>query len=189
MKKVIIVAVALLAGSIALNAQRKDKIKFPEYTFTVELQNPITSVKNQYRSGTCWAFSTLGFLESEVIRINNIKDTAKYPNFSQMYIVHKSYSERAEKFVRLDGNLGFGAGSSADDVLHVIKDHGLVPQSAYSGMNYGTELPEQAEMDAALRGYVKAIASVPGRGKLTTAWKAGLDGILDACNYECYAAA
>ena len=177
MKKTIIVAALVLTGFSALG--QKASIKWPDYKFNADVQNPITSVKNQFRSGTCWAYSTIGFIESEVIRINGIKDTLKYPDFSEMFIVYKSYAERAEKYVRLDGSLGFGAGSEADDVLHVIEDYGLVPQSAYSGMNYGTELPEQAELDAALKGYVSAIAKNPNR-KLSPSWKSGVTAILDA---------
>lgn len=180
MKKLSIIAAAVVLLSQGLSAQQKPKINFPEYEFTTELENPITPIRNQFRSGTCWAFSTLAFVESEVIRINNIKDTLQYPYFSPMFVVKKSYSERAEKYVRLDGKLQFAAGSEADDVLHVIEDYGLIPNEVFSGMNYGSELPEQAELDAVLGAYVKAVASVPGKKKLTTAWKAGLDGILDA---------
>jgi hypothetical protein len=123
-------------------------------------------------------------LESEAIRINNIKDSTKFPDFSEMFVVSKSYSDRADKFVRLDGNLTWGAGSEADDVLDVVRDYGIVPQSAQSGMNYGSELPEQNEMDAALEAYVKAIVKNPNK-KLTTAWKKGYQGILDAYLGEC----
>ncbi|MBR4789066.1 MAG: aminopeptidase [Bacteroidales bacterium] len=179
MKKALIIS-ALALLSLSAYAQRNDNIKFPDYEFTTIKENPITSVKNQYRSGTCWCFSTLGFLESEAIRICGIKDPAKYPDFSDMFVVYKSYSDRADKFVRLDGNLTFGAGSEADDVLDVVRDYGLVPQSAYNGFNYGTELPEQSELDAVLKAYVQAVAKNPNRNRLTTAWKRGFDGILNA---------
>ncbi|MCR5561225.1 MAG: C1 family peptidase [Bacteroidales bacterium] len=178
MKKLV---VATLAALVSLGAlAQKPKVQFPEYEFETVKANPITSVKNQNRSGTCWAFSALGFFESEAIRICNIKDTLKYPDFSEMFVVHKSYSDRADKYVRLDGKLAFAAGSEADDVLDIIRDYGIVPQSAYSGMNYGSELPEQAEMDAVLKAYVNAVAKVPNRNRLSTAWKKGFDGVLDA---------
>ena len=180
MKKIIIAAAALLACGLSASAQaKKPQINWPDYQFTTVKANPITPVKNQYRSGTCWCYSTLGFIESEVIRINDIKDTLKYPDFSEMFVVGHSYSDRATKFVRLDGNLTFSAGSSADDVMHVIEDYGLVPQEAMPGMNYGTEKPVQAELDAVLKGYVKAVAANPNK-TLTTAWKAGFDGIIAA---------
>ena len=35
-------------------------------SFRVVKEIPITSVKNQYRSGTCWDYATLGFFESEI---------------------------------------------------------------------------------------------------------------------------
>lgn len=153
----------------------QDKKAENKYEFTVIKENPITPVKDQYRSGTCWCFSALSFIESEIIRTKGIRDI----DLSEMFVVGKSYHDRAIKFVRLDGHLNFAAGSSFGDVLHVIKDYGIVPQDAMPGMNYGTEKPEQAEMDAALAGYVNAIAKNPNK-KLTTAWINGLDGILDA---------
>ena len=177
MKKLTIIA-AMMLLFVSAFAQKAD-IKWPDYQFVTDVENPITSVKNQHRSGTCWAFSTISFVESEVIRINGIKNEADYPDFSEMFVVGKSYSERAEKYVRLDGCLNFAAGSEGDDVLHVIEDYGLVPQEVYSGLNYGTELPEQGELDAALKSYVSAIVKNPNR-KLTPAWKTGVSAILDA---------
>jgi len=39
------------------------------YQFTDEIVLPVTPVKNQNRTGTCWSFSTLSFLESEMLRL------------------------------------------------------------------------------------------------------------------------
>lgn len=178
MKKFII-PVAILCASICATAQVKSPVADLDYTFTTVKANPITSVKNQASSGTCWAYSTIGFFESEAIRLGNIKDTLKYPDFSVFYVVSHSYMDRAVKYVRLDGNLTFGAGSEADDVLHVIEDYGIVPLEAMTGMNYGTELPRQAELDAVLSGYISAVAKNPNR-TLTTAWRSGFQAVLDA---------
>lgn len=167
--KFIFSAAALAIAATAATAQET-----PEYEFTVIKENPVTSIKNQYRSGTCWCFSALSFIESEIIRTKG--DTL---DLSEMFVVGKSYRDRAVKYVRLDGHLNFSPGSSFGDVLHVIDDYGIVPQDVMPGMNYGTELPEQFEMDEALAGYVKGIAENPNK-KLTTAWLNGFDGIIEA---------
>lgn len=170
MKFRLIIATAFLAFA-AFSADAKND---PEYKFTTIKENPVTSIKNQYRSGTCWCFSALSFIESEILRTKGIET-----DLSEMFVIGRSYHDRAVKYVRLDGNLRFAAGSSFGDALHVIKDYGIVPQQVYSGFNYGTELPEQSELDAVLKGYVDAVRNNPN-GKLTTAWVNGLDGILDA---------
>lgn len=162
-------SIALAAIAISAAAQNT-----PEYEFTVVKENPVTSIKNQYRSGTCWCYSAISFVESEILRMKG-----ESLDLSEMFVVGKSYHDRAIKYVRLDGFLNFAAGSSFGDVLHVIEDYGMVPQDVMSGFNYGTDKPEQAELDAALKGYVSAIAKNPNN-KLTTAWVNGLDGILAA---------
>ena len=177
MKKSLVVLSDFLAAGLAANAQ-KAKVDFPEYKFTTVLENPVTSIKDQHRSGTCWAYSAISFVESEVIRINNITDPEKYPDFSEFFVVSHSYSDRADKYVMLDGNLTFGAGSQGEDVLDVIRLYGLVPQAEMTGMNYGSDLPAQSELDAVLRAYVEAVVKNPNR-VLTTAWKRGFQAILD----------
>ena len=168
-----------LAFSAPVFAQDTDILEFK-----VIKELPVTSIKDQHRSGTCWCFSALSFLESEAIRINNIKDESLYPDFSEMFVVSHSYQDRADKFIRLDGNLTFSSGSECDDVLHIMTDYGLVPQSVMPGTNYGTELPVHGELDAAAAAYVHAIVKNPNR-TLSTAWKRGFKGIMDAYLGEC----
>ena len=167
--KSILTAAALAVISTASFAENG-----PQYKFTTIKENPVTSIKNQYRSGTCWCYSALSFIESEILRTKGVET-----DLSEMFVVGRSYHDRAVKYVRLDGHLNFAAGSSFGDVLHVIDDYGIIPQSIYSGFNYGTEMPEQSELDAVLKGYVDAARRNPNK-KLTTAWVNGLDGILDA---------
>ena len=168
------ISIALAASLAALSAAAQEKPKAPEYEFTTVKENPVTSVKNQYRSGTCWCFSALSFVESEILRTKGYE-----LDLSEMFVVGKSYRDRAVKYVRLDGHLNFAAGSSFGDVLHVINDYGIVPQDAMPGFNYGTDKPEHNELDAVLKGYVDAVKSNPNR-KLSTAWLRGFDGVVEA---------
>ncbi len=179
MKKYIITAAIVVLSAFVAGAQRPTPLKSSDYQFTVVKENPVTPVKNQYRSGTCWCFSALSFLESEVIKAKNLKDPALYPDFSEMFVVRKAYYDRAIKYVRLNGKLNFAAGSDFGDVLDVIRDYGIVDQQAYTGMQYGYDLPVQGELDAVLKGYVEAVVENPNR-KLTPVWPKGVNGILDA---------
>ena len=181
MKKLFVsAAAALLVLSVAVAQPRPAAPVAPaDYQFTVVKENPITPVKNQYRSGTCWCFSALSFLESESIKAKGIKDPALYPDYSEMYIVRKSYYDRAIQYVRLDGHLNFAVGSDFGDAFETARKYGLIDQNAYSGLQYGYDLPVFGELDAGLKGYVDAIVKNPNR-KLTAVWPKGVDGILDA---------
>ena len=169
--KCLTISLATALAALPIFAQEPAKA---EYEFTTIKENPITSIKNQYRSGTCWCFSALSFVESEILRTKGYE-----LDLSEMFVVGKSYRDRAVKYVRLDGHLNFAAGSSFGDVLHVINDYGIVPQETMPGFNYGTELPEHNELDAVLKGYVDAIKGNPNK-KLSTAWLRGFDGIVEA---------
>ena len=176
--KTLLPGLLLAVMPLFAQAQPVTPPKTADYSFTTVKEIPVTSVKNQYRSGTCWCFSALSFLESEVIKAKNLKSEA-YPDFSEMFVIRHGYHDRALKYVRLNGHLNMAAGSGFGDVLEVIRTYGLVPQSAFSGMNYGYDLPVQGELDAVLKAYVDAIVKNPNR-KLTPVWPKGFDGILDA---------
>ena len=174
MKKSLVIAAALVAFSSLAGAQPQRPPQEPaaDYQFTVVKENPITSIKNQNRSGTCWCFSTISFLESEAMRIKGVKD----PDFSEMFVVSHSYKDRAEKYIRVDGALGFSAGSEGGDVLHVAADYGLVPQSAMPGLQ---ALPVHGELDATTKAFVDAMVKNPNK-TLSSNWKVAFDGIVDS---------
>ena len=47
---------------------------------------------------------------------------------------------------------------AAHDVTDMIRKYGIVPEEAYAGLNYGEPKHDHAELDAALKAYIKAIA-------------------------------
>lgn len=174
MKKLSMLLTAILACA-AVTATAQDEQKAPEgYKFTDTKTVQTVPITNQYRSGTCWCFSTISFLEEEILR-------ARGPQvkLSEMWVVRNIYFEKAVKYVRLHGSLNFAVGGAAHDVTHAIEQYGIVPQEVYKGLNYGTELPEFGEIDEVLKAYVDAILKNKN-GKLTPAWQDGLNAILDA---------
>ena len=58
---------ALLTTTLSAQTQRLEPTK--DYQFTVVKELPITPVKDQASSGTCWCYSTISFIESEILRM------------------------------------------------------------------------------------------------------------------------
>ncbi len=143
--------------------------KDSKYKFTVVKDITNTDVKNQNRTGTCWAYSSESFLESEAIRLGKPK-----MDFSEMWVVRNSYLERGLNYVRRQGKAQFEEGGEPHDVINIIRKYGLVPESAYPG---GNEKPNHAELAAVLRAYLDAVIKQP---KLSDHWLDGFNGILDA---------
>ncbi len=143
------------------------------YTFTDEIIIEVTPVKDQYRSGTCWSYASISFLEAELIR----EGKGVY-DLSEMFVVRNCFTEKADKFVRMHGKTNFGGGGLAHDLMMVWNKYGLVPEQAYDGMTIGEKGPVHGEMEAVLTGYVEQVIKNPNR-KLTPVWKTGFDGILD----------
>lgn len=144
------------------------------YQFTPVYDLQATPVKDQHRSGTCWSFSGLSFLESEMLRLG------KQPvDLSEMFIVRHCYDEKAARYVRMHGSLNFGGGGAFHDVLFVLKQFGAVPEQAYGGLQYGEEKHVHGEVDGVLKAYVDAVIK-NGNRKLSTGWEDGYEGILDA---------
>lgn len=135
---------------------------------------PVTSVKNQASSGTCWCYSGVSFLESELLQAG--KDTV---GLSEMWIVRNAYYEKAIKYVRMHGTINFDEGGGSTDVLDMIKKYGIVPRSVYPGLNYGTTTNKHAEIAAIMKAYLNSVISNPNK-TLSDAWLKGFDGILDA---------
>jgi bleomycin hydrolase len=144
------------------------------YKFDTKKDIKVTSVKNQYRSGTCWSFSALGFYEAELIRMGKGEF-----DLSEAFIIRHSYIDKAERYVRFHGSLNFGGGGAFHDVTNVMRKYGIVPEEAYPGLNYGTDKFNHAEMDAVLKAYLDAVITDEGK-ELTTAWLNGFIGILDS---------
>ncbi|MFN8211569.1 MAG: C1 family peptidase [Bacteroidales bacterium] len=165
MKRITMIAVLLLAVFTMAVAQ-------DSYTFTTKKDLACTSVKNQSATSTCWCFSGISMMESELLRMGK-----KQYDLSEMFIVRHTYEKKADMYARMHGGSTFAAGGEYGDLLSGMKEVGLVPDAAYPGLNYGETKHNHSEMDNVLKGYMDAL--IKGT-KLTTAWLNGIRGILDA---------
>ncbi|WP_320111894.1 C1 family peptidase [Draconibacterium orientale] len=164
------VLIAVFTLSVFAENDKKEK----GYVFEDEISLAATPVKDQYRSGTCWSFSGLSFLESEMIRLGKPE-----VDLSEMFVVWHTYSVKAKKHVRVHGNLNFSAGGAFHDVTNMIREYGIVPESVYDGLNYGEEKHVHGEMDNVLKDHVDAVVK-NGNRKLSTVWHEAIEGTLNS---------
>ena len=181
MKKIILAAMAAMLTLNAGAAEKKDGEKANQPVFTTVKANPITSIKNQNRSGTCWDYSTLSFFEAELLRKTN-----KTFDLCEAFVANKTYMDRAIQVVRLHGDCQFAQGGSAYDPLFAIQHYGICPEDAMprTGSLYGDTLFNFNEFFNVMSPYVAAVAK-SNASKLSPAWKNGLQGILDSYLGKC----
>lgn len=144
-----------------------------KYVFTVVKNIENTSVKNQASSGTCWSYSTNSFLESEMIRLG------KEPvDIAEIFTARCVYKDKSDMYVRLHGGLSWGDGGSCHDVINVFAKYGALPQSVYSGLNYGTSKNKFGEFQGVLKGMLDAVVR-NANGTLTPVWKTAFEKVMD----------
>jgi len=170
--KGLFLAFALICAMLVNAQDKKENEKGYQFTPIKEIQ--CTSVKDQNRSGTCWSFSGLGFLEAEMIRLGK-----PVVDLSEMFVVNHTYADKAVKYVRMHGNLNFGSGGAFHDVTNVIRQYGIVPEEVYKGLNYGEEKHVHGEIDRLLDDNVKAVVENPNK-KISSVWKETLNSTLTA---------
>ncbi|KAB2814383.1 C1 family peptidase [Phaeocystidibacter luteus] len=181
MKKMLIPVLGFISltafgqDNLVNQANQGNAAEGPGYEFETIIDLDATAVKNQASSGTCWSYATSSFVESEMIRMG--KDPI---DLSEMFTVRQVYIDKAEKYVRLHGHLNFAQGGALPDVMYVLDKYGAVPQDAYRGLNYGTEMNEHGELESALKGILDAVIENHNRSGVTPVWKAAFTAYLDA---------
>ncbi len=169
------VGLQLTAQSVPFNKKTVTNYPGSDYRITILKQLPVTPVKDQNRTGTCWDFSTISFLESELLRMNK----GAY-NLSEMWVARNVYIGKAVNYLRMDGHTNFGQGGEFHDVIWVMKHYGLVPEKAYPGLNYGENNHNHNELYAVLKAQLDALKKLPQNHRLTPAWKRAFTETVDA---------
>ncbi len=179
MKKLFIIALAALCAAPAMAEEAKNEEKKDTLIFTPVIENRVTSIKNQNNSGTCWAYSSLAFLESEVLK--------KHPEMKpedldlcESFLVSKTYTDRADRHIRTHGDASFSQGGSFYDAIYCLKHYGLVPEGLmpYPTTLYGDSLFNFTNFFPPMEAYLKAIATSDAK-KINPSWKKSFQGMLD----------
>lgn len=142
------------------------------YTFDVISEVKALPVINQHASGTCWAFSTTSFLESEINRIKG-----EWIDLSEMYFVRNAYIFKTRNYIMRQGTARFTEGGCNHDPLITLAEYGLVPQAFYTGHVNGDTIYDHRKLIKKLEPKLKSYADP--KNKLGTGWKTDIPVILD----------
>jgi bleomycin hydrolase len=153
--------------------KKKNQKDEPVYVFKIDTQIKHTPVKNQYRTGTCWCFTTVSFLESELLRMGK-----EELDLSEMYVVRNTYPHKVMNYMRLHGNANHSQGGQSHDVFNQVKRYGIVPESVYSGMNIDEKRHNHGEMVSVLQGLVDGVLKKRGK-RITPRWLEAYEAVLD----------
>jgi bleomycin hydrolase len=171
LKNLLLIALSLIIIVPGIRAQEKVD---SGYKFTLVKELPHTSVKDQYRTSTCWSFAGASFIESEILRLGKPE-----VDLSEMFLVNHCYRDKADRYVRMQGNTNFGEGGLLHDILYVMKNYGLVPLSEYPGLNYGEKKHTHGEVFGILKNMVTSVVQTRGR-RITPAWSVAFQKTADA---------
>lgn len=167
----VVLSILVLTGFLNVSAQeRKDS----GYQFTLIKELPHTPVKDQFRTNTCWSFAGSSLIESEILRIGKPEI-----NLSEMFLVNHCYRDKADRYVRMQGNTNFAEGGLLHDIIYVMKNYGLVPESSYPGLNYGEKKHVHGEVVNLLKNMVTSIVQNKNH-KISTAWPLAFKKSVDA---------
>jgi bleomycin hydrolase len=120
-----------------------------------------TPTKDQQNTGTCWSHATTSFIETEAIRLGK-----KPVVLSPMFYVVPTLMEKAERFIRMQGNVAFNEGDLTFSALKAYKSYGAIPEAIYSGKIDSTSIHEHLKMELAIKDKLKHYVDA-GRGEMT----------------------
>jgi bleomycin hydrolase len=106
--------------------------------------------RRQYRTGTCWCFSTTSFFESEIKRLSG-----REIKLSEMHTVYWEYVEKALGYIAKRGCQPFVQGSESDAVPIIWRKYGVVPDAAYAGLAPGKDKYDDEDMRDEMAGYLE----------------------------------
>lgn len=174
-KLVLFLAILTLIPLSGMAKEKKanDGKEKPVYVFTVESEVKRTPVKNQYHTGTCWCFSTVSYLESELLRLGK-----EEIDLSEMFVVRHTYPQKALNYIRLHGKANHSQGGQSHDVIDQIRQYGIVPEEVYTGMNIDEKRHNHSEMVPVLQSILDAIL-LQRRGRVTPRWLDAYNAVLD----------
>ncbi len=182
-KFLVFAAAAAFCAMPSMAKKKKEVIPADSLVFTTVLENAVTSIKNQNNSGTCWSYSALAFLESEVLK----KDPSKTDiDLCESFLVSKTYTDRADRNVRTHNDASFSQGGSFYDAIFCMERYGLVPEGLmpYPITPYGDSLFNFTNFFPPMEAYIKAISTSDSK-KINPIWKKNVQNMLDNYFGEC----
>lgn len=142
-----------------------------QYIFTPEVQMECTAIKSQGSTGTCWSFSTISFLESELMRMGKGQQ-----DLSEMFVVRNIYKDKAQNYLLRQGSANYGEGSLSHDVMKVLKYQGLMPEAVYSGKTKEDTIHNHGKLVNETK---KLLDSLVKKKKKSANWRVEYETLLD----------
>lgn len=169
----VLLSIVILSMPVEVIAKKGKKEGKSAYQFETITEVKRTPVKDQYWTGTCWCFSTISFLESELLR--NGKEEI---DLSEMYVVRHTYPHKALNYIQMHGKANHSAGGQSHDVIDQLRRYGIVPENVYPGMNIEENRHNHGEMSAVLNAILEAVLKIKGK-RVTPRWPEAYNAVLD----------
>ncbi|MBP8792322.1 MAG: aminopeptidase [Lutibacter sp.] len=176
MKKTFFLLIALATTLCYSQEDTKVAVNLPanqKYEFTTVIDIEASNVKSQGNTGTCWSYASSSFIESEIYRVSG-----EHIDISEMYNVRQTYPAKAWNYVMRQGKTQFGEGGLAHDVMNSVQQYGLVPESAFSGLQNGSKEHNHEAMATQLKEVLDTFIKNDVNSKYPN-WKKAIGTILD----------